>query len=117
MEKKLTRIQAKEKLNIDDIFQKSNFRFMEENEASEQAEEVLNEYEWYQKRKKIGLTTETKKFDKRVKETEDEKQKVVKFYQEFKRKECIRFVPLVGQDDQEDPVCHCGANELKHWHM
>ena len=77
MEKKLTRVQAKEKLNIDDIFQKSNFRFLEENEVIEQAEEVLNEYEWYQKRKKIGLTTETKKFDKRVKETEDEKQKVL----------------------------------------
>ena len=117
MDKKLTRVQAKEKLDINDIFQKSNFRFLEEDDAIEQAEEVLNEYEWYQKRKKIGLTTETKKFDKRVKETEGEKQKVVKFYQEFKRKECIRFVPLVGQDDQEDPVCHCGANELKHWHM
>ena len=79
MEKKLTRVQAKEKLNISDIFQKSNFRFLEENEAREEAEEVLNDYEWYQKREKIGLTTrKTKRFDKRVKETEDEKQQVVK---------------------------------------
>ena len=117
MQKKLTRAEAKDNLNISDIFKKSNFVFLEENERDEE-EEVLNDYEWYQKRKKIGLTTRnTKRFDKRVKQTEDERQQSVMFYQEFKRKECVRFVPKAGQDDQEDPVCHCGANELKHWHI
>ena len=85
----------------------------------------LNDQQWVLQRKKIGLSRRTEKITSKKHDSETKKRKKLSFFQTFKRKECVKYVP--DPEKRKKPrgapsaprgsnprPCYCGAPEYEH---